>query len=147
MKDLANSPLDSAHSGVYAAPATTRVLEQQAAACGLEWLELDLTGVADKAGLLARCQRLFKLPPSFGHNWDALADSLQDLSWLPARGYVVSCRNGGELARRSPEDFSTALAILAATASYWRSKGKPFIVLLDAEAGRRCKPEPPPFPA
>jgi len=140
-------PAEGARSGLYRSPADVNTLRERLLAQGFAWFEIDCSQVRTKQQLLEIFARTLSVPQTFGYNWDALADSLQDLSWLPARGYVVSWRNGGELARRSPEDFSTALAILAAAAGYWRTKGKLFVVLLDAEAGRRCKPEPPPFPA
>jgi hypothetical protein len=139
MKDIARFLLDAAHSGVYAAPASVAALRQGARASGLAWFDLDLAGVAGKTALLASCQTVFSLPPSFGHNWDALADYLEDFSWQPARGYVVFARNGGEIARNSPKDFDTALEILAAAATYWLAKGKLFMALIDDETrGKRA---------
>lgn len=138
MKDLASFLLDSANGGVYAAPASATELQQVAVACGLAWFEIDLANVADKAAFLARCQLAFSLPPSFGYNWDALADCLEDLSWQPARGYVVICCNGGEFARRSSGDFAVALEVLAAAALYWLAQGKMFMVLVDTDT-RRCR--------
>ena len=132
MKDIPRFLLDAAHSGVYAAPASTDVLRPGARASGLEWFDLDLAGVASKSGLLARCQTVFGLPPSFGHNWDALADYLEDLSWRPARGYVVVLTNGQEIARDAPRDLAMALEIFAAAATYWLMKDKLFMVLVDA---------------
>jgi hypothetical protein len=131
MKDIARFLLDAAHSGVYAAPISADVLRPGARASGLAWFDLDLAGVASKAGLLTRCETVFSLPPSFGHNWDALADYLQDLSWRPARGYVVLMTNGEEIARASPKELATALEIFAAAATYWLVKDKLFMVLVD----------------
>ena len=48
---------------------------------------IDLAGCTDKAELLARIARTLRFPDWFGHNWDALADCLCDLSWLPADAY------------------------------------------------------------
>ena len=132
MKDIPRFLLDAAHSGVYAAPASTDVLRPGARASGFAWFDLDLAGVASKAGLLARCQAVFSLPPSFGHNWDALADYLEDLSWRPARGYVVVLTNAQEIARDAPRDLAAALEIFAAAATYWLVKDKLFMVLVDA---------------
>ena len=144
MRDLATFLLDAANSGVYAAPAAVTALRKRADACGLAWMELDLAGVADKGTFLARCQAAFNLPASFGHNWDALADCFEDLSWQPARGYVVLCRDGAEFARRAPQDHALGLEILAAAATYWVASEKPFFVLLDAQtrAKRRLKSLP-----
>lgn len=133
MKDPAKLLLDSANSGVYAAPASVAALRQGAAAHGLAWFDLDLGGVTDKADLFARCQAAFRLPPLFGHNWDALADCLGDFSWQPARGYVVHCRHGDAFARVAPAEFAIWLEILAGAATYWQSRDKVFAALLDAK--------------
>ena len=146
MSPLARFTLDGANSGVYAAPAAPGMLEQQAVESGLAWLDFGLAGVASKADFLARSQTVFRLPPTFGHNWDALADCLEDLAWLPARGYVVSIHNGAGFARRAPRDFATALEILGAAASYWKANRALFAVFLDAETARWCNVVPPPFP-
>ena len=137
MTDPARFLLDAAHSGahsgLYAAPASVAVLRQGARASGLAWFELDLAGVAGKAAFFARCQIVFGLPPSFGHNWDALADCLEDLAWQPARGYGVFISNGRVFARQSPADLDAALEIFAAAATYWMVKGRLFMALLDVE--------------
>ena len=131
MKAPAAFPFAPAQSGVYAAPAAPAALHAAARAAGIAWFELDLTDVRTKPELLALCQKAFGLPPAFGHNWDALADNLGDLSWRPAPGYVVLVRHGGAFARSSPEDFATALEILAAAATYWAGKRRVFLALLD----------------
>ncbi len=131
MKAPAPFPFAPAQSGVYAAPAATASLHAAARAAGFAWFELDLQEVRTKPELLALCQKVFDLPSMFGHNWDALADSIADFSWRPAPGYVVLVRHGGAFARTSPEDFATALEILAAAATYWAGKRRVFVALLD----------------
>lgn len=141
MKDPAGFLLDSAKSGVYAASTSPAALRQEAVASGLAWFDLDLQGVTGKLELLGRCQTALGLPPSFGHNWDALADCLGDFSWQPARGYVVHCRNGEAFAQAAPEEFATWLEILAGAATYWQTRNKMFVALLDASTrgGRKLK--------
>jgi hypothetical protein len=144
MKNPAAFPLDAAQSGVYAAPEETAELTAGARAAGLVWFELDLAQVDAKPELLARCEKVFGLPSAFGHNWDALADSLEDFSWRPARGYVVHLKNGAQLARRAPQEFATALEIFAGAATYWSTKRKLFLVLVDAgtRGAQALKPLP-----
>ena len=133
MKDIARFLLDAANSGVYAAPAAAAALKQGARASSLAVFDLDLAGVGGKAAFLARCQEVIGLPPSFGHNWDALADCLEDFSWHPARGYLLFVSNGREFARHA-RDCDAALEIFAAAATYWMMKGTLFMALLDAES-------------
>lgn len=131
-EDNPRSPLSPERSGVYLLPADTTALRRAAADQKLAWLDLDAAGVCDKESLLEACAFSFDFPDSFGSNWDALSDCLRDFSWRPARGYVISCRGGAKLAEASPDDFATALEIFRDAASYWKAKGRVFIVLLDS---------------
>ena len=50
---------------------------------------INADGARDKHTLLTRIADALEFPQWFGHNWDALADCLGDLSWLPPQsGYV-----------------------------------------------------------
>jgi RNAse (barnase) inhibitor barstar len=118
-------------SGAYLALAETPALRRAAAREQFEWVELDATAVRDKGRLLEACALSFSFPDWFGSNWDALADCLRDLSWRPARGYVILWRGAGGLADAAPDDFATALEIFRDAASYWKERGRVFIVLLD----------------
>ncbi len=133
MKAPNNFPLTPAHSGVYAAPVEVARLKLSAQGGGLVWFELDLAGVSTKSQLLVSCQKVFSLPPTFGHNWDALADSLEDFAGQPARGCVVELRHGGTFAGSSPHEFAIALEILASACVYWAAKHKIFLALLDKD--------------
>jgi RNAse (barnase) inhibitor barstar len=144
MKSPAAFPLDAAQSGVYAAPGETAELMARARAADLVWFEFDLARVDTKPELLARCEKVFGLPSTFGHNWDALADSLEDFSWRPARGYVVHLKNGAGLASHAPQELALALEIFARAATYWSGKRKLFLVLADAgtRGAQALKPLP-----
>ena len=74
-------------------------------------MELDAAGVGDKEGLLEACALSFDFPDSFGSNWDALSDCLQDFSWRSEQGYVILWHGVAKLAEAGPDDFSTALEI------------------------------------
>ncbi|MBO1767506.1 barstar family protein [Allobranchiibius sp. GilTou38] len=47
------------------------------------WHVVHLEAWGDRAAFLRECARAFDLPDWFGHNWDALADSLSDVQQLP----------------------------------------------------------------
>jgi hypothetical protein len=127
--------LAAKHSGVYRTPRLLAPLREAGAAARCAWIEMDLAAVTDKAGLLAVFAAALAFPPTFGSNWDALADSLQDLSWRRERGYVMHLGGAGALSRAAPADWATALEILAASAIYWKDRGTVFIVLADGIAG------------
>ena len=58
---------------------------------------VDLMGCANKATLLLRIAVALNFPTTSSRNWDALSDSLRDLEWMPAQGYVLLFEGAGEL--------------------------------------------------
>jgi hypothetical protein len=119
-------------SGVYCAPAKVDAVRKDAATAGLTWLDMPLAAVTDKKQFLALCAKQMKLPPHFGDNWDALSDCVRDFEWLKSKGYVLHLTNGQKFAKAAPADYETALAVLSEAAAYWKDKGTPFFVLVDA---------------
>ncbi|MER6124484.1 barstar family protein [Streptomyces sp. NPDC001795] len=73
---------------------------------------LDLHGVADKAAFMERIVRALDLPHWFGRNWDALADSLTDLSVWPeaaaGRGLLILVTGWRGYATARPEEWEIA---------------------------------------
>jgi hypothetical protein len=123
-------------SGIYRAPDDISELERRARAGGLAWIAADLAGVRDKAGLMRALAGELTLPRSFGYNWDALSDSLQDLAWRPAPGYVLHLRNVRPARNALGTEWRTLVQIARLAADYWRQRGRPFIVIVDdAEEG------------
>ena len=78
--------------------------ELRAEAGRAAWISgvVDGRGMNDRMDLFDQFGSVLEFPSWFGGNWDAFADCLQDLSWLPASGYVVLWR------RRSAGDRSLA---------------------------------------
>lgn len=69
--------------------AQCQVIVEAACAQGRCTRFIEAGGARDKHTLLARIADALEFPQWFGHNWDALADCLSDLSWLPRQsGYV-----------------------------------------------------------
>ncbi|MGW1750901.1 barstar family protein [Streptomyces sp. NPDC002092] len=78
---------------------------------------LDLDGVTDKAGLMDRCVDALQLPGWFGRNWDALVDSLSDISVWPegaVDGLLVVVRNWQSYAKARPEEWEVAGEVFSA---------------------------------
>jgi hypothetical protein len=90
----------------------------------------NLETAADKHAALAEIAAALEFPPTFGGNWDALADSLGDLSWLPAPGHVLLLDHSSGLREAEPEDFGTLLEILDEAAAAHARAGVPFWALL-----------------
>lgn len=90
----------------------------------------DLAGCRDKAALLQRLAVSLALPADFGHNWDALADCLRDLGWLPAWGHVLLFEHTGELQRDADRDYDVLLGILDDAATFAQETDRPFFAFL-----------------
>lgn len=131
-------------AGAHSLAGCERVrLEACARALGFVYLEANLRGCTDKAAFLGRIATALRFPDWFGHNWDALADCLADLSWLPAPGYVVVFEGLGDFRRTAPDAFATALDILDEACRAQAAHGIPlwFFIAQDA-ADRNDAPHP-----
>ncbi|MDD9376759.1 barstar family protein [Streptomyces sp. ZAF1911] len=114
---------------------------EAAEAAGWATVRLDLDGVRSKAELMRRCGAALEVPEYFGGNWDALADALRDLSWLPAapgRLLVVSSWRGYAQARAA--DWETLREVLEEAVDFWRAESEgeeaaPGLTVLLAESG------------
>ncbi|WP_405981633.1 barstar family protein [Streptomyces sp. NBC_00158] len=108
---------------------------------GWSVVRLDLDGVRSKAALMRRCARALAAPEWFGGNWDALADLLADLSWLPeAPGRLLAVTSWRGYAAERPQDWDTLTEVLEGAADFWREQRErgddapppPLTVLLSA---------------
>lgn len=88
-------------------------------------IELDLRNTHNKAELFAAFAQALSFPAWFGANWDALADCLSDLSWLPAPGYLLHLLGPSPL---PATELETLEDILREAAEYWSAAGTPFSV-------------------
>jgi hypothetical protein len=112
--------------------------EIAAEAAEIAWRAVFVDGanVRDKACFLEKCERAYRFPAWFGHNWDALADCLADLSWLPppaagsGGGILTVFEHSDAFARADLEAYDTALEVWEEVAEAWRRIAVPFTVLL-----------------
>jgi hypothetical protein len=105
-------------------------LADAAANAGLRVAPVDLADCAGKHDALARIALALAFPEWFGGNWDALADSLADLSWLPASGYVLLLAHADAWRAADPAAFEALAAILEEAAGRWARERVPFWALL-----------------
>ena len=98
---------------------------------GLRAFRIDLAGCADKRTLLMRLAAQLDFPSGRGRNWDALADALRDLSWLPGKGYALLFNDAGTLQAAHPDDFATLLDILTEASDSWTEASVPFWAFLE----------------
>ena len=89
-----------------------------------------LGSAGTKAELLDEFARALEFPGWVGRNWDALADALGDLSWLPPGPKVVVWAGTDALRFRQPATYRTALDVLRDAAKRSAVSGRPLTVLL-----------------
>ncbi len=116
--------------GIYHLPAHTRpeAVRQALEPAGWRVFAFDGKRISDKASYLTEVARAMNFPDYFGKNWDALQDSLTDLGWAPARGYVILYPHADRFAK-SP-DWRTAWSILLTAVARWQQAGTPMYILL-----------------
>ncbi|TAN07353.1 MAG: barnase inhibitor [Rhodanobacteraceae bacterium] len=92
---------------------------------------ISLAGCRDKNDLLQRIAKALAFPKTFGSNWDALADCLGDLEWLPhAGGYVWLLDHAGDLRDASERDLDMLCDILDDACKRWQDSGTPCFAFL-----------------
>lgn len=97
--------------------------------------------IADKADFLRVWSEVAVFPSYFGRNWDALDESLRDLAWAPAQGYLVLYDNVAHFAAAQPAEFAVALDVLQTAVEHWQATPTPMAVLLRG-AGRTLRSLP-----
>ena len=118
-------------SGVYQSPADIGRLRRLAESSRAEWMSVDVAHANDKQSLLEAIAAAGAFPKTFGCNWDALADMLQDFSWRDAPAYVLHFTGAQDASLVLGDQWATLVEILRETATYWRERGKAFVVQVD----------------
>lgn len=90
-------------------------------------------GAADRTAVLSALGRALSFPEYYGHNLDALADCLGDLSWLPP-GPVELVVADGPLAAADPGTHAAVLEILAEAVETTAGTDRPLRVTLAGPA-------------
>jgi RNAse (barnase) inhibitor barstar len=116
-------------SGVYRSPTDLDRI-QGSLGTAIRWIDFSLRDVHDKAGLMGAFANAFDFPQTFGANWDALADALQDSALVSGEGSLLHVRDSG-MSRLPQADRAILMDVLSSSATYWRGHGKAFIVLVD----------------
>lgn len=128
--NLVEQLADPGAAGVYAAPESSAEIEAAAQENDFVLWRVDLGSIRTKEELMRGVAEALAFPESFGENWDALEDSLTDLSWNTASGYVILLENCGPLSQADPETLETALEVFDGAAEYWYDEEVPFWVFV-----------------
>lgn len=122
---------DASQAAAYFIDVRDRAAVVEAAnALGYHVAEANLENADDKAALLDELAAALEFPATFGDNWDALADSLGDLSWRPAPGYLLLLDHCSGLRETGADDFGILLEILDEAARSHGARGVPFWAVL-----------------
>jgi len=135
--DLRAVLADASHSGAYfVADSDAEAVAAAGAALDYEVVRIDLAGCSDNAEVFARFAEALRFPDWFGHNWDALADSLGDLSWLPAVGYLLLIEHADAWRAAAGADADTLLEVLNDAAFGWAEQEIAFWALFPLPAAQ-----------
>lgn len=129
MSKLLQRLRDAKRSGVYRTGEARAVVEATAGS-GLDVVSID---AADNP--LQNIAQALAFPGWFGGNWDALEDSLGDLSWRKAEGYVLV------FSRHPREDRERLIDVLRSSAEYWARRRKPFFAVFVDPARELALPD------
>jgi hypothetical protein len=125
MSKLLQRLSDASKSGVYRASRSDEILDATSGS-PLQVSAIRVAGGAGKEALLAEIARVLAFPQWFGGNWDALEDSLTDLSWSRAAGHVLLIEGAGAL----PDDErGIFIDILSSAAASWSERKRPFFAV------------------
>jgi RNAse (barnase) inhibitor barstar len=116
--------------GVHEWKGALEPLKAAAAQARLRFAHLDLAKAKDKATLFAEIDRALSLPEHFGHNWDALADVLEDRDWLGKSGRVVALAHSAAFRKEHPTEYRTLEEILGEAAEFWQERHVAFWVFV-----------------
>lgn len=132
MRNWANLFSSYTDSGVFYEPSDVKSADVKKAAveAGLRFFRIDLRNVNDKTRFLRKIARALKFPAYFGMNWDALSDSITDMSWMPAAGYVLFLANYRSFEQTNAVDIRIIRQILDSSAEFWKQKQVRFYIIL-----------------
>jgi RNAse (barnase) inhibitor barstar len=128
-KKIFNSYLNS---GIYKDGLVRRnsSIKKAAAVNGLDYSVIDIKKVADKTDFMKAVARSLDFPAYFGMNWDALSECLSDMSWRPARGYVIVFTGFRAAEEKLGRDIKILETIFNSALQYWKKQGTGFFIIL-----------------
>ncbi|HVE48283.1 MAG TPA: barstar family protein [Casimicrobiaceae bacterium] len=117
-------------AGVHEWKGTIEPLKAAAKDAHLSLAVVDLAKAHDKASLFGELDRALKLPEHFGHNWDALADVIEDRDWLGKKGRAVVLAHANGWRKEHPNEWSTLEDLLAEAVEFWKERNVAFWVFV-----------------
>jgi RNAse (barnase) inhibitor barstar len=124
--------IEENQGGVWFVPSgvDSKALQKLAKGAGFAFFHIDGKNIARKEQLLNHVATALHFPTDFGHNWDALEESLTDLEWVDADGYLIYYDHIDPLLEAHPDQFETLVEILRDAVASWKEDGAAMIVVL-----------------
>ena len=123
---------DTSKSGVFRAPTDQAVRDAMTGA------DFDLVPIQlgkGKDAILASVASALGFPEWFGGNWDALEDSLTDLSWREDKPRVLLFFDAS-----AGDDLGILIDVLSSAAEYWKERERAFFAVFVDPRGKLVLP-------
>ncbi len=88
--------------------ANIETLQRQAKDHGWQFFHVDGAKVQDKRSFIRTVGKALDFPTYSAQNWDAFEESIRDLTWSPAKGYLVLFDEPDQFAAQDPEQWAIA---------------------------------------
>jgi RNAse (barnase) inhibitor barstar len=126
------SLLEANRGGVWFLPTHVepKAVQKLARAQEFAFFHIEGKNIMGKDQLMNHVATALRLPKTFGHNWDALEESLVDLEWVDDDGYVIYYDHIDGLLETHPDQFETLVEIFRDAVASWKEDGSAMIVLL-----------------
>ncbi len=138
---LAELLKDVQASGVYLLDETVLTSEIEHLASDLDFTFFHLPGsrILSKQDFLKETALVLGFPDYFGHNWDALADCMTDITGGEGSGRVILFDRFDLFAESFPAEFTTAVEIFGESALFLSERGIACFVLLQGKSSAAPK--------
>ncbi len=112
-------------SGLYRIPTSLPLSEliSELDRSGFRVFLLEGKDIETRSSYLQAVANLFEFGSQFGQNWDALADSLRDLTWGQDDRIVVIYSDCEMLAMAHPEAWEIMMEIWQVSVEFWQGQG------------------------
>jgi RNAse (barnase) inhibitor barstar len=126
------SLLEAKRGGVWFPPnpLEPKAIQKLAKSHGFAFVCIEGKNITGKDQLMNHVATALRLPKTFGHNWDALEESLVDLEWVDDDGFVIYYDHIDPLLNAHPDQFETLVEIFRDAVESWKEDGTAMIVLL-----------------
>jgi hypothetical protein len=106
-------------------------LPESVSSHGVHAVVVDGSKIESKAGLMSALAAALDFPDHFGANWDALDDSLRDLSWLDEHNHALIVTGAGALWKEHAELAGGLVESWLGAAGRWADLGIGFHLVFE----------------